>query len=94
MKTIQMMPGVQSGAEGSSGIYVRGGGPDENLILLDGVPLYNVDHLFGFFSVFTPESVKRWICIKGVFLHASADACLRSLTFVRMMVICVNFMAL
>lgn len=67
MKTIQMMPGVQSGAEGSSGIYVRGGGPDENLILLDGVPLYNVDHLFGFFSVFTPESVKKVDLYKGSF---------------------------
>lgn len=67
MKTIQMMPGVQSGAEGSSGIYVRGGGPDENLILLDGVPLYNVDHLFGFFSIFTPESVKKVDLYKGSF---------------------------
>lgn len=67
MKTIQMMPGVQSGAEGSSGIYVRGGGPDENLILLDGIPIYNVDHLFGFFSVFTPESVKKVDLYKGGF---------------------------
>lgn len=67
MKIIQMMPGVQSGAEGSSGIYVRGGGPDENLILLDGIPIYNVDHLFGFFSVFTPESVKKVDLYKGGF---------------------------
>lgn len=67
MKTIQMMPGVQAGTEGTAGIYVRGGGPDENLILLDGVPLYNVDHLFGFFSVFTPESVKKVSLYKGSF---------------------------
>lgn len=67
MKTIQMLPGVQSGTEGMAGIHVRGGGPDENLILLDGVPLYNVDHMFGFFSVFTPESVKKVSLYKGSF---------------------------
>lgn len=67
MKTIQMLPGVQAGTEGSSGVYVRGGGPDENLILLDGIPLYNVDHVFGFFSVFTPEAVKKVSLFKGSF---------------------------
>ena len=54
MRTVQLMPGVQQGTAGSSAIYVRGGGGDENLILLDGAPVYKVDHLFGFFSVFTP----------------------------------------
>ncbi len=67
MKTIQMMPGVQAGTEGSAGVYVRGGGVDENLVLLDGVPLYNVDHLFGFFSVFTPEAIKKVSLFKGSF---------------------------
>ena len=67
MKTIQMLPGVQAGTQGSAGIYVRGGGPDENLILLDGIPLYNVDHLLGFFSVFTPEVVKKVTFFKGSF---------------------------
>lgn len=67
MKTIQMLPGVQGGTDGSAGLYVRGGGPDENLILLDGVPLYNVDHLLGFFSVFTPEAVKNVNFFKGSF---------------------------
>ena len=67
MKTIQMLPGVQAGTQGSAGIYVRGGGPDENLILLDGIPLYNVDHLLGFFSVFTPEAVKKVTFFKGSF---------------------------
>jgi len=67
MKTIQMLPGVQAGTQGSAGIYVRGGGPDENLILLDGIPLYNVDHLLGFFSVFTPEAVKKVTLHKGSF---------------------------
>ena len=67
LKTIQLMPGVQSGSEGSSGIYVRGGGPDQNLILLDGVPIYNVSHLFGFFSVFNPDAIKAVELIKGGF---------------------------
>lgn len=67
MKTIQMMPGVQAGTEGSAGVYVRGGGADENLILLDGVPLYNVDHLYGFFSVFTPDAIKKVSLFKGSF---------------------------
>ena len=43
LKTIQLMPGVQAGTEGFSGLYVRGGGPDQNLILLDGIPVYNAD---------------------------------------------------
>ena len=67
MKTIQLMPGVQAGVEGSAGLYVCGGGPDQNLILLDGVPVYNVDHLFGFFSVFTPEAVKKVTLFKSSF---------------------------
>lgn len=65
MKTLQLMPGVQSGSEGSSGLYVRGGGPDQNLILLDGVPVYNADHLFGFFSVFNPDALSSVKLIKG-----------------------------
>jgi len=67
LKTIQLMPGVQTGVEGTSGIYVRGGGPDENLMLLDGIPLYNVDHMLGIFSVFTPEAVKKVTLFKGSF---------------------------
>ncbi|MDR2921267.1 MAG: TonB-dependent receptor [Tannerella sp.] len=67
MKTIQMLPGVQSGTEGGAGVYVRGGGPEENLVLLDGIPLYNVDHVFGFFSVFTPEAVKKVSLFKSSF---------------------------
>ncbi|MBI5217562.1 MAG: TonB-dependent receptor [Bacteroidia bacterium] len=67
MKTIQLMPGVQSGSEGTSGLYVRGGGPDQNLVLLDGVPVYNVDHLFGFFSVFNADAIQTVSLIKGGF---------------------------
>ena len=59
MRTIQLTPGVQQGSAGSSAIYVRGGGGDENLVLLDGSPIYKVDHMFGFFSVFTPEAIKK-----------------------------------
>lgn len=67
MKAIQLLPGVQAGSEGSSGIYVRGGGPDQNLILLDGVPVYNVSHLFGFFSVFNADAINSVDVIKGGF---------------------------
>ena len=67
LKAIQMMPGVQGGTEGTAGLYVRGGGPDENLILLDGVPIYNVDHMLGLFSVFQTEAVKKVRLYKGSF---------------------------
>ncbi|SHF67368.1 Outer membrane receptor for ferrienterochelin and colicins [Mariniphaga anaerophila] len=67
LKVIQLLPGVQSGTEGTSGIYVRGGGPDQNLFLLDGVPVYNANHLFGFFSVFNPSAVKTVKLYKGGF---------------------------
>ena len=67
IKTIQLFPGVQSGSEGASGLYVRGGGPDQNLILLDGVPIYNASHLFGFFSVFNSDAINNAKMIKGGF---------------------------
>jgi hypothetical protein len=67
LKVIQLLPGVQSGTEGTSGIYVRGGGPDQNLFLLDGVPVYNASHLLGFFSVFNPDAVKTVKLYKGGF---------------------------
>ena len=59
LKAMQVLPGVQQGTEGTSGIYVHGGSPDQTLILIDGVPVYNAYHLFGFFSVFNPEAVSR-----------------------------------
>ena len=67
LKTLQLLPGVQSGGEGTSGLYVRGGGPDQNLILLDGVPVYNANHLFGFFSVFNTDAFNNVELIKGGF---------------------------
>ncbi len=59
LKTLQLLPGVQSGTEGMSGLYVRGGSPDQNLILLDDAPVYNASHLFGFFSVFNANAIKN-----------------------------------
>ena len=67
IKAIQLLPGVQSGTEGSAGLYVRGGGPDENLLLLDGVPIYNVNHMMGFFSVFNADAIKNVTLYKGSF---------------------------
>jgi len=67
VKTLQLKPGVQSGGEGSSGLYVRGGGPDQNLVLLDEALVYNPSHLFGFFSVFNPDAVKSVELYKGGF---------------------------
>lgn len=67
LKAIQLLPGVQSGAEGSAGLYVRGGGPDENLIMLDGVPLYSVNHMLGFFSVFNADAIKNVTLYEGNF---------------------------
>jgi len=65
MKTIQLLPGVQAAGEGNTGFYVRGGGPDQNLILLDEATVYNASHLFGFFSVFNADAIKGFELYKG-----------------------------
>jgi hypothetical protein len=67
LKVIQLMPGVQSGSEGSSGLYVRGGTPDQNLMLLDDVPIYYVNHLGGFVSTFNTDALSNVTLIKGGF---------------------------
>lgn len=67
LKVIQLLPGVQKGSEGSSGFYVRGGGPDQNLIILDDATVYNANHLFGFFSIFNGDALKSVELIKGGF---------------------------
>ena len=67
VKAIQLLPGVQAGVEGTSSFYVRGGGPDQNLILLDGVPVYNANHLFGFMSVFNTDAIQSVSLTKGGF---------------------------
>jgi hypothetical protein len=65
LKTIALLPGVQSAGEGNTGFYVRGGGIDQNLILLDNATVYNASHLFGFFSVFNADAVKNIELFKG-----------------------------
>ncbi len=65
LKTLQLFPGVSNAGEGNSGIYVRGGGPDQNLILLDDAVVYNSGHLFGFFSIFNGDAIKNITLIKG-----------------------------
>lgn len=67
LRTLQLLPGVSGGGEGSTGLYVRGGSPDQNLILLDGVPVYNASHLFGFFSVFNADAINHVELYKGAF---------------------------
>lgn len=66
-KVLQLMPGVQKGSEGSSGLYIRGGGPDQNLIILDDAIVYNASHLFGFFSLFNGDALKSIELTKGGF---------------------------
>ena len=66
-KVIKLLPGIQKGTEGSSGFYVRGGSPDQNLIILDDAVVYNANHLFGFFSVFNGDALKSVELIKGGF---------------------------
>ncbi|HSW66991.1 MAG TPA: TonB-dependent receptor, partial [Bacteroidales bacterium] len=67
LKAIQLMPGVHSGTEGTSGFYVRGGGADQNLIILDDATVYNASHLFGFFSIFNGDALKSIQLTKGGF---------------------------
>jgi len=65
LKAIQLLPGIQSAGEGNSGYYVRGGGPDQNLLLLDNAAIYNASHLFGFFSVFNADAIQSVEVYKG-----------------------------
>lgn len=65
LKTIQLLPGIKSGGEGNTGFYVRGGGADQNLVLLDEAVVYNPGHLFNFFSVFNGDAIRNTTVIKG-----------------------------
>jgi CarboxypepD_reg-like domain/TonB dependent receptor/TonB-dependent Receptor Plug Domain len=65
LKTLQLLPGVRNAGEGNAGFYVRGGGPDQNLIMLDDAVVYNTSHLFGFFSIFNSDAIKNTSLIKG-----------------------------
>ncbi|PZF70772.1 TonB-dependent receptor [Taibaiella soli] len=65
MKTLQLLPGVKSAGDGNAGFYVRGGGADQNLILLDEATVYNASHLLGFFSTFNSDAIKNVTLYKG-----------------------------
>jgi len=67
IKVVQLLPGVQGGTEGSTGMFVRGGDADQNLVLLDEATVYNIGHLFGFFSVFNSDAIRDMTMIKGGF---------------------------
>lgn len=67
IRSLQLLPGVQSASDLSSGLYIRGGGPDQTLILLDQIPLYNPTHAFGFFSTFNPTAIKDVALYKGAY---------------------------
>jgi len=67
LKALAFLPGIAAGVEGTSGLYIRGGTPDQNLILLDGATVYNTSHLFGFLSIFNPEAIKAMSVYKGGF---------------------------
>ncbi len=65
LKTIQLLPGIKPAGDGNSGLFVRGGAADQNLILLDEAPVYNASHLFGFFSTFNADAIKDVTVYKG-----------------------------
>jgi len=67
LRSLQLLPGIQSASDISSGLYVRGGGPDQTLILLDQMPLYNPSHAFGFFSTFNSDAIKDVSLHKGAY---------------------------
>jgi hypothetical protein len=67
LKVLQLMPGIQGGSEGRSGLYVRGGSPDQNLFLLDGTPVYYVNHYYNFLSLFHPDIISNMKLYKGTF---------------------------
>ena len=67
LRALQLLPGIQSGNEGTTGLYVRGGGVDQNLVLLDGATVYNPSHLFGFLSIFNTRALNDITLVKGGF---------------------------
>lgn len=83
LKTLQLLPGVQSAGDGNSGFYVRGGSTDQNLILLDEATVYNPSHFFGFFSVFNSDAIKDVTLYKGA-IPAEFGGRLASVLDVRM----------
>jgi hypothetical protein len=72
LNVLKMFPGVHTGGDGAQGFYVRGGGPDQNLVLMDGATVYNASHLFGFYSIFNSEAIKDVRLVKGGSPRATA----------------------
>jgi hypothetical protein len=83
IKIAQLLPGVTSGGEGTTGMFVRGGTDDQNLVILDDAVVYNLGHLFGFFSVFNSDAIKNVELVKGGF-PANQGGRLSSVMDVRM----------
>ncbi|HBN05542.1 MAG TPA: TonB-dependent receptor, partial [Bacteroidales bacterium] len=83
LKSLQLLPGVKSGTEGTTGLYVRGGNVDQNLYLIDGIPIYNPNHLMGFISTFNTDAIKNIEFYKGSF-PASYGGKVSSVVDVRM----------
>ena len=83
LKSLQLLPGVKSGTEGTTGLYVRGGNVDQNLYLIDGIPIYNPNHLMGFISTFNTDAIKNIEFYKGSF-PASYGGRVSSVVDVRM----------
>ena len=73
IKTLQLTPGVSAGTEGTAGMYVRGGNVDENLFLIDGNPVYQINHIGGIFSAFNPEAISGMDFFKSGFPRVMAD---------------------
>lgn len=65
LRSLQLLPGVQTAGEGTTGLFVRGSSADQNLVQLDGAPVYNPSHFFGIFSVFNPDALKKVDLYKG-----------------------------
>jgi len=74
-RTFQLMPGIGGSSGSSAGLYVRGGTPDQNLILYDGFTVYHQEHLFGMFSAFNPMPSRKYSCIRGVLKPNTVAGC-------------------
>jgi outer membrane receptor protein involved in Fe transport len=80
-RSVKFLPGVMPGTELNNGMYIRGGSQDQNLVLMDGVPVYNMNHLYGFYSIFNSETVNSINVTKSGF--SAKNGCLGFYTHVR-----------
>jgi hypothetical protein len=89
-RSLQLLPGVKAASEISSGLYIRGGSPDQTLILLDGATVYNPSHFFGFFSAFNLDAVKNVRLYKGAYPDSTAAGWGRFCLFLKKMATTIN----